>query len=125
MMGVVLILYLNSPPIEPRERDYIYVGSFYAFAIWAGLGVLAIAHGIGKATKNLSTGAVIATLITLPVPGLMGAQNWTITTERDATSLWIRLETSWPLVLLTRFSSPVATTTLPALVRAGSGEFPN
>ncbi len=76
MMGVVLVLYLNSPPVEPRERDYIYVGSFYAFAIWAGLGVLAIAHGIGKATKNLSTGAVIATLITLPVAGLMGAQNW-------------------------------------------------
>lgn len=76
MMGVVLVLYLNSPPVEPRERDYIYVGSFYAFAIWAGLGVLAIAHGIGKATKNLSTGAIIATLITLPVAGLMGAENW-------------------------------------------------
>jgi len=76
MMGVVLVLYLNSPPVEPRERDYIYVGSFYAFAIWAGLGVLGIAHALGKATKNLSTGAVIATLITLPVAGLMGAQNW-------------------------------------------------
>jgi hypothetical protein len=77
MMGVVLVLYLNSPPIEPRERDYIYVGSFYAFAIWAGRGVLAIAHGLGKATKNLSTGAIIATLVTLPVAGLMAAQNWT------------------------------------------------
>ena len=76
MMGVVLVLYLNSPPVEPRERDYIYVGSFYAFAIWAGLGVLAIAHGLGKVTKNLSTGAIIATLITLPVAGLMGTQNW-------------------------------------------------
>jgi hypothetical protein len=76
MMGVVLVLYLNSPPVEPRERDYIYVGSFYAFSIWAGLGVLAIAHGIGKATKNLSIGAIIATLITLPVAGLMGAENW-------------------------------------------------
>jgi hypothetical protein len=76
MMGVVLVLYLNSPPVEPRERDYIYVGSFYAFAIWAGLGVLAIAHGIGKATKNLSTGAIIATLVTLPVAGLMGTENW-------------------------------------------------
>jgi hypothetical protein len=76
MMGVVLVLYLNSPPIEPRERDYIYVGSFYAFAIWAGMGVLAIAHGLGKATKNLSTGAIIATLVTLPVAGLMATQNW-------------------------------------------------
>lgn len=76
MMGVVLVLYLNSPPVEPRERDYIYVGSFYAFAIWAGLGVLAIAQGIEKATKKLSTGAIIATLITLPVAGLMASENW-------------------------------------------------
>lgn len=76
MMGVVLVLYLNSPPVEPRERDYIYVGSFYAFAIWAGLGALAIANALGKATKNLSTGAIIATLITLPIAGLMGTQNW-------------------------------------------------
>lgn len=76
MMGVVLVLYLNSPPVEPRERDYIYVGSFYAFAIWAGMGVLAIAHGLAKATKNLGTAGIIATLITLPVAGLMGAQNW-------------------------------------------------
>lgn len=76
MMGVVLVLYLNSPPVEPRERDYIYVGSFYAFAIWAGLGTLAIAHGLGKATKNLATGGIIATLLTLPVAGLMASENW-------------------------------------------------
>lgn len=76
MMGVVLVLYLNSPPVEPRERDYIYVGSFYAFAIWAGLGTLAIAHGIAKATKNLGTAGIIATLLTLPVAGIMGAENW-------------------------------------------------
>ncbi len=41
IMGLGLVIYLNSPPVEPRERDYIYVGSFYAFAIWIGLGVLA------------------------------------------------------------------------------------
>jgi hypothetical protein len=76
MMGVVLVLYLNSPPIEPRERDYIYVGSFYAFAIWIGLGTLALAHALGKVTKNLGTGGIIATLLTLPVAGLMGAENW-------------------------------------------------
>lgn len=76
MMGAVLVVYLNSPPVEPRERDYIYVGSFYAFAIWAGMGVLAIAHMIAKASKNLATAGIIATLVTLPIPGLMGAQNW-------------------------------------------------
>lgn len=76
MMGVVLVLYLNSPPVEPRERDYIYVGSFYAFAIWVGIGVMAIAHAIGRTTKNLATAGIIATLLTLPVAGLMASQNW-------------------------------------------------
>ncbi len=76
MMGVVLVLYLNSPPIEPRERDYIYVGSFYAFAIWIGLGTLALAHGLNKFTKNLSTAGIAATLLTLPVAGLMASENW-------------------------------------------------
>lgn len=76
MMGVVLVLYLNSPPIEPRERDYIYVGSFYAFAIWIGLGALALAHGLNKFTKNLATAGLAATLITLPIAGLMASENW-------------------------------------------------
>jgi hypothetical protein len=76
MMGVVLVIYLNSPPVEPRERDYIYVGSFYAFAIWVGLGTLALAHGIGKITKNLGTAGLLATLLTLPIAGLMAAENW-------------------------------------------------
>lgn len=76
MMGAVLVVYLNSPPVEPRERDYIYVGSFYAFAIWIGMGVLAMAHGIAKMNKNLATASIIATLITLPIAGLMGVQNW-------------------------------------------------
>lgn len=76
MMGVVLVLYLNSPPIEPRERDYIYVGSFYAFAIWIGLGALALAHGLNRFTKNLSTAGIVASLLTLPVAGLMASENW-------------------------------------------------
>ncbi|WP_297337788.1 DUF2723 domain-containing protein [Algoriphagus sp.] len=76
MMGAVLVLYLNSPPVEPRERDYIYVGSFYAFAIWAGMGVLAIAHSLAKVTKNLATAGIAATLLTIPVAGLMAAENW-------------------------------------------------
>jgi MFS family permease len=76
MMGVVLVLYLNSPPVEPRERDYIYVGSFYAFAIWIGIGVLAIGDMISKLNKNLAISGIIATLITLPVVGLVASQNW-------------------------------------------------
>ncbi|MDX1903200.1 MAG: DUF2723 domain-containing protein, partial [Thermonemataceae bacterium] len=46
LTGIALIIYLNSPPIEPRERDYIYVGSFYAFAIWIAFGVLGLIEGI-------------------------------------------------------------------------------
>jgi MFS family permease len=76
MMGVVLVLYLNSPPVEPRERDYIYVGSFYAFAIWIGMGVLAIGNMIAKANKNLAMAGILATLITLPIAGLVASQNW-------------------------------------------------
>ncbi len=76
MMGVVLVLYLNSPPVEPRERDYIYVGSYYAFAFWVGLGVLAISSLIARLNKNLAIAGVLATLIAFPVPVLMGSQNW-------------------------------------------------
>ncbi|RZS98670.1 DUF2723 domain-containing protein [Cecembia calidifontis] len=76
MMGVVLVLYLNSPPVEPRERDYIYVGSFYAFAIWIGLGVLALTHWIAKLNKNMAVAGIIATLVTFPIPVLMAGQNW-------------------------------------------------
>lgn len=76
MMGAVLVLYLNSPPTEPRERDYIYVGSFYAFAIWIGMGVMALAHWLASFNKNLAVAGIAATLLTFPVPALMAAQNW-------------------------------------------------
>ncbi len=74
--GLGLVLYLNSPPTEPRERDYIYVGSFYAFCIWIGFGVLAIAEGIEKLLKNKAIAAAIAGVIGLLVPGVMAANGW-------------------------------------------------
>ncbi len=49
MTGIALVIYLNSPPVEPRERDYIYVGSFYAFAIWIGFAMIAIPELLGMA----------------------------------------------------------------------------
>ncbi|MCC5939094.1 MAG: DUF2723 domain-containing protein [Lunatimonas sp.] len=76
MMGVILVLYLNSPPVEPRERDYIYVGSFYAFAIWIGFGAMALANQLKQINKNAVSAAFIATLICLPVPAIMAFQNW-------------------------------------------------
>lgn len=73
--GVLIIVYLNVVPFQPRERDYAYVGSFYAFSIWIGMGVLGIYDFI---SKNLDSkiSASLATLIALAVPTLMAAENW-------------------------------------------------
>jgi hypothetical protein len=75
LMGLGLVVYLNSPPVEPRERDYIYVGSFYAFCIWIGLGVMAFFDWVRR-PKNELVAASLATAICLPVPMLMGADGW-------------------------------------------------
>jgi hypothetical protein len=76
LTGIALILYLNSPPVEPRERDYIYVGSFYAFAIWIGLGVLALAETLSKLLKKPALAAMAASVFCLIVPGVMAAEGW-------------------------------------------------
>ena len=76
LTGIALVLYLNSPPVEPRERDYIYAGSFYVFAMWIGIGAMAIGKWLGDKLKNDRNGAIIATVICLVVPGIMGAQGW-------------------------------------------------
>ncbi len=76
MTGVAIVVYLNSPPVEPRERDYIYAGSTYAFAFWIGLAVIGLAELIGTALKNLRNGAVIATIIGLVAPVIMAQQGW-------------------------------------------------
>ncbi|HXC04601.1 MAG TPA: DUF2723 domain-containing protein [Bacteroidia bacterium] len=74
--GLAIILFLNQKPIEPRERDYAYVGSFYAFAIWIGLGVLAIFDFLRKKTDD-KKGAVIATVVCLlAVPCIMAKAEW-------------------------------------------------
>lgn len=75
LTGIALILYLNSPPIEPRERDYIYVGSFYAFAIWIGFSVIAMATALKKATSPQVAG-ITAILVGLTAPAIMAQQNW-------------------------------------------------
>ncbi len=76
LTGVALVIYLNSPPVEPRERDYIYAGSYYAFAFWIGFSVIAISEWLTRATKNLKLAAIIATLIGLTAPVLMAQQGW-------------------------------------------------
>lgn len=76
LTGVALVVYLNSPPTEPRERDYIYVGSFYIFCIWIGYGVIALADAIGKFVKAGTARAGVATALGLVVPVIMGAKGW-------------------------------------------------
>ena len=76
LTGIALVLYLNSPPVEPRERDYIYAGSFYVFAMWIGIGAMAFGKWLSEKMKNDVNGAVIATAICLIVPGIMAAEGW-------------------------------------------------
>ncbi|WP_109832184.1 glycosyltransferase family 117 protein [Reichenbachiella versicolor] len=76
LTGAAIVLYLNSPPIEPRERDYIYAGSYYAFAFWIGLAVIAIYEGLKKLLNIGSIAAVIAIVIGLTAPTIMAAENW-------------------------------------------------
>ncbi len=76
LTGVALVVYLNSPPTEPRERDYIYVGSYYIFCIWIGFGVISIAEGIASFVKNSTARAGLATAIGLIVPAIMGFKGW-------------------------------------------------
>lgn len=77
MMGIALVVYFNTSPNEPRERDYVYAGSFYAFCIWIGLGVLAVRDLIVWATRRKGLMAPIAaTVVCMVVPGILAAQNW-------------------------------------------------
>ena len=77
MTGIAIVLYLNQTPYQPRERDYAYAGSFYAYCIWIGIGVAGIAKFFKKYVKlaDLPAG-ILATLLTVFIPIRMGAQNW-------------------------------------------------
>ena len=75
LTGFAIILYLNQKPFEPRERDYAYAGSFYAFAIWIGLGVLAL-YEIAKKWMNQRFAAIGSSAACLVVPVIMCNQNW-------------------------------------------------
>jgi hypothetical protein len=76
LTGVALVVYLNSPPTEPRERDYIYTGSYYAYCFWIGFAVIALAETFTRFTKNLKTAGIIATLLCFSAPALMAKDGW-------------------------------------------------
>ncbi|MEO5782869.1 MAG: DUF2723 domain-containing protein [Ginsengibacter sp.] len=74
--GFAIVFYLNQAGNQPRERDYAYVGSFYVFAIWIGIGVLYVKELLNKIMENKIAGYVAAGICTLAVPVLMASQEW-------------------------------------------------
>jgi hypothetical protein len=76
MTGLAIVLYLNQTPLQPRERDYAYAGSFYAFAIWIGLGVLAITTYFKQKKGTFARAILITAGCLILVPGIMAKENW-------------------------------------------------
>ncbi len=76
MTGIAIVLYLNQKPSEPRERDYAYAGSFYAFAIWIGIGVAGLWRLFNQFIKNNTLASALASLIAILIPIQMLGQNW-------------------------------------------------
>ena len=74
--GIAIVVYLNQKPFEPRERDYAYAGSFYAFAFWIGLGVLAIYDFLEKKMNQTRSALVATGLCLLAVPAVMAKEEW-------------------------------------------------
>ena len=79
LTGLAIVVYLNQTPYQPRERDYAYAGSFYAFSIWIGLGMLALYEWIARCVKSETIKSLIAVMVfvvCLFVPVQMASQNW-------------------------------------------------
>jgi len=78
LTGLAIVVYLNQPPYQVRERDYAYAGSFYVFALWIGLGVMAVQDALEKYIKGKTNipAAAAAAVICLSVPVIMGCENW-------------------------------------------------
>ncbi|MDR2938362.1 MAG: DUF2723 domain-containing protein [Prevotellaceae bacterium] len=75
--GIAIVMYLNQNPIQPRERDYAYAASFYAFALWIGIGVAAVAEGLRKIISKPVIAGSVATVASLAlVPCVMAKENW-------------------------------------------------
>ncbi len=76
LTGLAIVVYLNQTPLQPRERDYAYAGSFYAFTIWIGLGVPGVIDLIRKHFKTIIINILVIVSCLLLVPGIMASQNW-------------------------------------------------
>jgi hypothetical protein len=76
LTGIAIVFYLNQYPNQPRERDYAYTGSFYFFAVWIGVGVLALFELFSKLTGEKIAAPLAAVLSLFAVPVIMGSENW-------------------------------------------------
>ena len=76
MTGLAIVVYLNQYPYQPRERDYAYAGSFYAFAIWIGLGVMALYSSLSKRIDPKIAAMLVSVTSLLLVPGIMAKEGW-------------------------------------------------
>ncbi len=76
MTGLAIVVYLNQPPQPPRERDYVYAGSFYAFSIWIGMGTCAIGAFLQRFSRRKMAAAIVTSLLCLAVPLQMVSQTW-------------------------------------------------
>ena len=76
MTGIAIVVYLNQTPYQPRERDYSYVGSFYAFAIWIGIGIAAMVQWIDKNMRSSIIPIAITGAMLVLVPGIMAKEGW-------------------------------------------------
>jgi hypothetical protein len=74
--GIAIVIYLNQTPLQPRERDYAFAGSFYAFSIWIGLGVLSLIQLLDKTKITVLSSVLFTALCLITVPGLMAKENW-------------------------------------------------
>lgn len=93
MTGIALVIYFNTSPGEPRERDYVYAGSFYAFSIWIGLGVLAFREWFARlARRDTTVVAVAATVLCMGVPTILCAQNWD---DHDRSHRYMSRDIGW------------------------------
>lgn len=87
--GLALILYANPQPVEPRERDYVFAGSFYAFAFWIGLSVLFVEDLFKNIIKNETLRPLLVTIVLLVVPGIMIAEGWN---DHDRSKRYFQVE---------------------------------
>ena len=94
LTGLAIVVYLNQNPFQVRERDYAYAGSFYVFALWIGLGVLALQNWFEKLFRKQDgmPAAALAVALGLVVPVLMGCQNWD---DHDRSGRYTAIDMAW------------------------------